>query len=78
MAEEDDSDEVDFYDIQKSGTVEDIIMGMEKTKISKKKKKGGDVAMEVTKQIKKPEKNSRNQMLKEKGKRKKSRSQLRF
>ena len=53
-------------------------MGMEKTKISKKKKKGGDVAMEVTKQIKKPEKNSRNQMLKEKGKRKKSRSQLRF
>ena len=74
-AEEDDSDEVDFYDVQKAGTVDDIIMGMEKTKISKKKKKG-DAVMQVTKEIKKPEKNSKNRMLKEKGKRKRSRSQL--
>lgn len=75
MALEDDSDEVDFYAIPRG----DMDMGLSKTKILKNQKKERDAnMMEVTKEIKKPEKNSRIAMLKQKGKNKRNRSQLRF
>lgn len=78
--EQDDDDEVDISDLKKAYTVDDITEGMnEQLKISKKKKKKGeDANMEVTKVIKKPEPGSRIAMLKKKGKGKKSRSQLKF
>jgi len=75
---EDSDDEVEFGAIKKSYSIADITVGMDKTKISKKKKKGADAVMEVTKEIKKPERGSRIAALKQKSKGKRSRSQLKF
>ena len=78
MENQDDSDE-DFDTMKKSYTIEDITVGMGNTKLSKRRvrgKKGDDAVMEVTKEIKKPEKNSKNLMLKKKAKGKRTRSQL--
>ena len=69
--------EEDISDIKKAYTIDDITNDLDKTlKISKnkKKKKTSVEQMEITKVIKKPEKNSKNKMLKEKGKNKRSRS----
>ena len=76
--EEEEDDEVDVSHIRKAYTIDDITNDLDKQlKISKKKKKkaGEDnEMMDATKIIKKPERNSRNKMLKEKGKRKRTRS----
>ena len=73
---DDDDDEVEFGAIKKTSTIEDITEGMDKgLKISKKKKKKGeDAVMEVTKEIKKPERGSRIAALKKSSKGKRSRS----
>ena len=75
--EDDSDDEVELSKIKKTYTVNDITTGLEKQmKIVKKKK--GDSVMAPTKAIAKPEKNSKNTLLKQKGKNKRARSQLRF
>jgi hypothetical protein len=70
-------EEIDIDKVKKSYTVEDIMTDMNKQmKLSKKKNKNKEVEMTATKVIEKPERNSRNKMLKEKSKRKRSRSLL--
>ena len=54
----------------------DIVWEMEKN--TRKKTKSEDMVMQPTKKIVKGERNSKNAILKEKGKKKRGRSQLRF
>ena len=72
---------MDVSEIRKSYTVDDITAGMEKTTIGKKNKRmkiSEDITMQGdSKQIKK-ERNSKNQVLKEKRKKINTKSQLRF
>ena len=70
-------EEIDIDNVKKSYTVEDIMTDMSKQmKLSKKKNKNKEVDMIPTKVITKPEHGSRIRMLKEKSKRKRSRSAL--
>mmetsp|Transcript_16494 Transcript_16494/g.25467 ORF Transcript_16494/g.25467 Transcript_16494/m.25467 type:complete len:116 (-) Transcript_16494:21-368(-) len=72
-----DDDEVDITAVKKSYTVDDIVSGLDKQMKIVKKKKKADTEMAPTKTITK-EKNSRNKVLKQKNKGKRSRSQLMF
>ena len=70
----DSDDEVEISKIKKTYTVDDLTQGLDKQmKIVKKKKKSEELSA-PTKTISKPEKNSKNAVLKQKGKRKKTRS----
>lgn len=71
---------MDVSEIRKAYTVDDIMAGMEKTTIGKKKKMkiSEDIAMQGDSKKIQKERNSKNKVLKEKGKKKNTKSQLRF
>ena len=78
--EQDEEEEMDVSEIRKAYTVDDIMAGMEKTTIGKKKKMkiSEDIAMQGDSKKIQKERNSKNKVLKEKGRKKNTKSQLRF
>lgn len=77
---QDEEEEMEVSQIRKAYTIDDITAGMEKTTIGKKKKMkiSEDIKMQGDSKKIQKEKNSKNKVLKEKGRKRNTKSQLKF